>query len=155
MNANNGSITQLPNCGVSASIRDGKPAAKLRKDAEFERYSRLLNILRHGSTVDPGIFPKLAERLRIETDPSRLWCLLSCVDHAPRPRLFLEERFDALVRLTASDSVFLRAAAYEWLAGLHRQDLRFEMRAKQVLRRGLDREQGLAETRLRRLMRVC
>jgi hypothetical protein len=67
----------------------------------------------------------------------------------------LEERFAELCRLSASSCVFQRMAAYRWLANMHRLDLRFETRAKRELRKGLDREQGLARARVRRLMKLC
>lgn len=85
---------------------------------------------------------------------------------APRPsaiaelsgaldELTLEERFEALKRLAEAESVFQRMAAYRWLAGMHRLNLRYEMRAKKVLRQGLDREEGLALERVQRLMKLC
>lgn len=67
----------------------------------------------------------------------------------------LEARFGALCRLAEADCVFRRLAAYRWLAGLHRLDLRYEMRAKRVLCRALDREQGLVRARVKRLMKLC
>jgi hypothetical protein len=38
---------------------------------------------------------------------------------------------------------------------MHRFDLRYEMRAKRELRQGLDRETGLALTRVKALLRRC
>lgn len=69
--------------------------------------------------------------------------------------LTLEERFEALKRLAEAESVFQRMAAYRWLAGMHRLNLRYEMRAKRVLKQGLDREEGLALERVQRLMKLC
>ncbi|MEM8768660.1 MAG: hypothetical protein AAGE43_14520 [Pseudomonadota bacterium] len=105
--------------------------------------------------VEPQIFEHLARSLARETKPQRIWHLLRCMDHAPRGSVALEAVFAALTRLAAADSVFLRAAAYERLAGLHRLNLRFEMRAKLVMRKGLDRETGLAKLRLKALLRLC
>jgi len=67
----------------------------------------------------------------------------------------LEQRFTALCQLAEADCVFRRLAAYRWLSALHRLDLRYEMRAKRVLCRALDQEEGLARARVRQLMKLC
>ena len=63
--------------------------------------------------------------------------------------------FQALTRLTQSESVFLRGAAYRWLAGMHQKDLRFEMRAKRLLFLALENETGPALLRVTELLRRC
>lgn len=63
--------------------------------------------------------------------------------------------FSALERLSQSESVFLRGAAYRWLAELHRRNLRFEMRAKRLLYRALEQETGPTLLRVTHLLRRC
>ncbi|MGD8809946.1 MAG: hypothetical protein PVG24_10095 [Gammaproteobacteria bacterium] len=97
----------------------------------------------------------LADRLSAEHSPERIVNLLRCADLAPKRAVGLDVIFDALTRLVRSESVFLRAEAYRRLAEMHRFDLRYEMRAKRELRQGLDRETGLALTRVKALLRRC
>ena len=67
----------------------------------------------------------------------------------------LEERFAALCRLAHAPSVFQRLAAYRWLAGLYLLDLRYEQRAKRVIAGALAREEGLARSRVKELLKRC
>jgi hypothetical protein len=67
----------------------------------------------------------------------------------------LEERFATLCRLAHAPSVFQRLAAYRWLAGLYLLDLRFEQRAKRVIAGALAREEGLARSRVKELLKRC
>ncbi len=115
----------------------------------------LLDALRETGAPGPEVINELTERLEAEEAPSRLWTLLRCVEHCPPRAVDLEIVFGALCRLARADEVLLRSAAYRWLAGLHQVDLRFEMRAKRVIREGLDRETGLALRRVEKLMRLC
>jgi len=116
--------------------------------------ARLLRHLQH-SDVDGGELDALMQLLVSEKEPQRLWYLLRCADLAPSEALDLDIVFRAVRRLASSDCVFLRADGYRRLAGLHRINLRFEMRAKRELAKGLDRETGLAKGRVAHLLALC
>ena len=155
MKAIDGTITRLPGA-VEPSTETGKgPVTPPGATVGPVPYGRLLGLLQRGADIDPGIFSQLVRRLSRETEPTRIWYALRCLEMSPVPGTDLEIQFEALKRLVRADSVFIRSAAYEWLAGLHRKNLRYEIRAKRVLRKALDREQGLAAARLRELMRAC
>ncbi len=152
MNGMNGSVISLATgqeapAPAAAETAPPMPAAQRSSEA-------LLRALATES-AEPEVFAHLARSLARETQPQRLWYLLRCMDHAPRGTVALETVFAALTRLAAADSVFLRAAAYERLAGLHRRNMRYEMRAKLAMRQGLARETGLAKQRLKALLRLC
>ena len=104
---------------------------------------------------DPKVLRDLETWLAEEKTPQLIWKLLRCLDEMPPRSVNLDVVLAALTRLVEANSVFLRAAAYRWLAGLHEQNLRYEMRAKNVLRRGLDRESGSARKRVEMLLRRC
>jgi hypothetical protein len=155
MKAIEGSITRLPGAAESSAETGKGPVTLPGSSAAPAPYGRLLAALQRGADIDPGIFSQLAQRLNRETEPTRIWYALRCLEMSPVPGTDLDIQFEALKRLVQADSVFIRGAAYEWLAGLHRKSLRYEMSAKRVMREGLDREQGLARARLRELMRAC
>lgn len=115
----------------------------------------LMARLRRGGNDDGIDTEWLTARLEEESEPTRLWELLSCVEHLPPRSVDLEPVFEALSRLAIADAPLLRCAAYRWLAGLHRINLRYGMRAKLVMRDGLDRETGLARRRLQHLLTLC
>jgi hypothetical protein len=155
MKAIEGSVTRLPGAAEPSTGTGKEPVTLPDSAVEPVPCGRLLAALQRGADIDPGIFSQLARRLSRETEATRIWYALRCLELSPLPDTDLEIQFEAVKRLAQAESVFIRSAAYEWLAGLHRRSLRYEMRAKRVLREGLDREQGLARTRLRELMRAC
>ncbi len=103
----------------------------------------------------PESHQELENRLAHSRSPSEIFALLHFAEALPPRSVDLEIEFQALGRLIEADTVFLRGAAYRWLAGLHRKDLRFEMRAKLVLKTGLQRETGIARHRVTQLLRRC
>lgn len=121
-------------------------------DAGIE--ARLVRWLEDGH-VDANEIDALMQRLAAEWVPIRIWYLLRCVDVAECIEADLEVVFEALTRLAASDSVFMRADAYRRLAELHRYNLRYEVRAKKEVAKGLKREHGLARKRVEWLLKRC
>ena len=103
----------------------------------------------------PESHQELENRLARSRSPSEIFALLRFTEALPPRSVDPEIEFLALGRLAEADCVFLRGAAYRWLAGLHSKDLRYEMRAKLVLKTGLDREAGTARRRVSQLLRLC
>ena len=150
MNAPNPTVTPL-----NAAPEAARPARSTPLPSADGPEAELLARLRSGEDVDDLDKDWLTARLVVESDPTRLWELLTCVEHLPPRSIDLEAVFNALGRLVEAEAPLLRVAAYRWLAGLHRINMRYEMRAKLVMRDGLDRETGLAHERLRQLLRRC
>ncbi|MEM1176065.1 MAG: hypothetical protein AAGI27_14740 [Pseudomonadota bacterium] len=97
----------------------------------------------------------LQHRLTVETDDETTWTLLVEAERLPARSVDLEIVFKALRRLAKAESVFIRCAAYRWLASLHQKDLRFEMRAKRLLLQALHEETDVALKRVTDLLRRC
>ena len=119
------------------------------------RECELLARVRDNGCLEPDLREQIERQLHSESEPLRLWYLLSCLDFAPPRSSDLEGVFSALCRLATAESVVLRFAAYRWLTGLHRLNLRYENRAKLVLREGLKQEKGRLRQRLEGLLRLC
>lgn len=117
--------------------------------------SQWLDALRQDPLLATVLCPELESRLNAEQDHIRLWYLLSCATLAPLGTVRVDNLFAALKQLMTSDRPHLRFSAYQWLADLHRIDLRFETRAKLALRDALVRERGGLRTRLERILRLC
>ncbi len=109
----------------------------------------------HSNIAPPVCHQDLENRLARSHSPIETFTLLRFAETLPPRSVDPEIEFQALDRLAESDSLFLRGAAYRWLAGLHRKDLRYEMRAMLVLKAGLVRETGLSRQRLIQLLRAC
>ncbi len=101
---------------------------------------------------------------RCDDAPQDLTALWQAKESAPPVLLAVEERlgqlplearFVALCQLAQAPSVFQRLAAYRWLAGLHRLDLRYEQRAKRIIAAALGHEEGLARERVKQLLKRC
>ncbi|MGR8950491.1 MAG: hypothetical protein ACU84Q_20805 [Gammaproteobacteria bacterium] len=107
------------------------------------------------SAPEPGIVSRLAYELEAANDLKKVESLLVQVDCLPPKAIKLESVFSALKKLAASESELQRFAAYRRLAELHRIDLRYENRARLIMREGLKLESGLAARRLRRLLKNC
>jgi hypothetical protein len=149
--------SNLQHLSVAASTSNGAVQVGQPCPQDEQRWpeSRLLEQLRSGLLLTDQDWRALDETLARAPEQSRSWVLLQCCDLAPRGKVCLDTRLDALRRLAKSDSALLRANAYRALADMHRKDLRFEMRAKQVLAQGLETEAGIGRQRLIKLMRGC
>ncbi len=148
--------TQVLSLPVSGhhTIDDARPVPTDRPVNDAAPDAKLLYRIAFGE-AQPREFRDIEARLAGETSPHEIWKLLCLVDVAPRDAVDLEKVYLALMLLVDADSVFLRSAAYRWLAGLHRKNLCYEMRAKRVLKRGLKRETGLARKRVEALLKRC
>lgn len=102
-----------------------------------------------------GLTALLEEQLHDKCEPELLYQLLGQVIKLCPREIDLECLFIALCRLVEAGTEIHRSAAYRWLAELHRLDLRYENRAKLIMRGGLEREIGLARRRLEAMLRRC
>jgi hypothetical protein len=95
---------------------------------------------------------RLLQSLR---SPEAIWVVLSWLDAGTARAWEGPTRFAALRYLLACDDPALRCAAQQWLAALHRIDLRCEIQAKRLLRDAWVDAHGLERHRLHRLLRSC
>lgn len=117
--------------------------------------AQLLERLRLQGELDEDSRISLERGLVSEQNPVRLWFLLASLEHVPERSVATELIFNALCRLTQSSSPLIRLAAYRWLAGIYKYDLRFENRARLTLRDCLSSESGLMLQRLEHLLSIC
>lgn len=119
------------------------------------REAELLERLRLQGELDEDSRSDLEQGLVSEQNPVRLWFLLACLEHLPARSVATELIFNALRRLVQSSSPLIRLAAYRWLAGIYKYDLRFENRARLTMRDCLPTESGLMRQRLEHLLSIC
>jgi hypothetical protein len=143
-------LTDLP------AVRGDEPAIRPRAGAPspaLQLGTRLQEWLSSYSPDDPETRRRFIRRIDTISEPEMLWVLLSWLDQGSGDTVKPDGRFAALSRLVDAECEYLRAAAYRWLADMHRLDLRYETRAKRLLKEGLGRESGLSRRRVRRLLR--
>lgn len=121
---------------------------------EYEE-AKLLAQLRTTGELNATSRATLESGLANEKNAVRLWFLMASLEHIPARSVATETVYSALCRLVESTSPVIRLSAYRWLAGLYRIDLRFENRARLMLRDCLAKETGQLQQRIEQLLASC